>query len=357
LTEKINILCILHDSRRSGVPAVATQVIRALPKERFRVTTLFAYEGIYADELRNDGYKVVTLGARTPLVWRIKRHILPLYLLRQGYKFDLLYIHSIKLAWVAIIAKRLGLKVVFHVHELPNPPGFATRKAMRMANVTLFCSKTCADHFGSTPARRKTTIVNALAFSDLPAVNHLLIEPRIIMAASINRSKGQHILLEAFNRLKFEKAQLWFYGTVGLSAKSFVRTLKNKVATLGLAKRVFFPGPSQDIYQVLSDAAVLVHTSYTESFGMALVEAQSRGVPVIAHDIEGMKEVIVDGETGFLIQPGDVSALAGKLDLLLENPELRNAIGQRGYAFVRENFSIDRRVQVYCDLFSEVASK
>lgn len=358
MSEPMKILYLLHDSRRSGVPAVAASFIRQASLLGIEPAVLFAYEGVFAQELRAAGIPVTTLGGRTPFFWRVKRFLMNGYLLTHGREFRIIHIHSIKLAWSVLIARMFGLKIVFHLHELPRRIGWLLRTAMAKADATVFCSETCAAHFAGIPARVKRTIVNAMEFADRPAVNHRNGEKlRIVMAASLNKNKGQDLLLKAFAGLRHRDAELWLYGTTGLSAHGYVRGLKRYAAEHGVADRVFFPGPTSDVLAVFSGAAVVIHTSWTESFGMALVEAQSCGVPVIAHDLEGMREVIVDGVTGFLVHPGDVDVLAARINELLADPGLRNQMGAAGYNMVRERFTITSRMNNYRELYEELCQR
>ena len=82
----------------------------------------------------------------------------------------------------------------------------------------------------------------------------------------------------------------------------------------------------------------------------------SCGVPVIAHDIEGMREVVKDGVTGYLIPPGDVDMLAERIDDLLVDSELRCRMGAAGYALMRERFNIDMRTTEYLQLYMDVCT-
>jgi glycosyltransferase involved in cell wall biosynthesis len=350
----IKVLYMLHDSRRSGVPAVAAAFIRRAAEAGVAPTVLFAHDGVYAEELKQTGIPVVTLGARTPLVWRCKRFLLNRFLFARGKAFDVIHIHSRTLAWSVLVARWLGLKAVFHLHELQRPVSRLVRTAMAVADCVVFCSETCAAHYTDVPAKAKRTIVNAMAFSDRPPVDHSNGKLRIVMAASLNRNKGQDILLNAFARLRNREAELWLYGTTGLSARGYVRALKRYAADQGIADRVFFPGPTDNALSVFAEASVVVHTSWTESFGMALVEAQSCGVPVIAHDLEGMREVVADGVTGYLIPPGDVPFLAKRLDALLADNELRKRLGGAGYRIMRERFDIEMRMDDYRHLYEEL---
>jgi glycosyltransferase involved in cell wall biosynthesis len=354
MTSTMKVLYLLHDARRSGVPAVAVNFIRCAASVGVEPTVLFAHDGVYAQELRAAGIPVVTLGKRTPFIWRAKRFLMNWFLLSRAKHFDVIHVHSIKLAWSVLLARRLGARVVFHLHELPRYMSRQLRSAVAAADCVVFCSETCAAHFSGVPARSRRTIVNAMHFPDQLPVKHEEAGRRIVMVGSINKNKGQDILLKAFSLVKNRNAQLWFYGTTGLSAHGYVHELKRYSADHGLADRVFFPGPTMNAMSVFAEAALVVHTSWSESFGMALVEAQSCGVPVIAHDLEGMREVVIDGVTGYLIPPGDFHCLASRIDELLADPELRSKMGMAGYGMVRERFSIAFRMNDYRKLYEEL---
>ncbi|KAF0218714.1 MAG: hypothetical protein FD174_2497 [Geobacteraceae bacterium] len=354
MEKPLKVLYLLHDALRSGVPVVAANFIRIAAIAGVEPTVLFAYDGVYAQELRAAGIPVMTMGERTPFFWRAKRFLMNGFLLTRAKRFDVIHIHSIKLAWSVLVARWLGARVVFHLHELPRRIGPLLRAAIAAADCVVFCSETCAAHFAGVPARMRRTIVNAMQFPDQPPVRHEGIGRKVVMVGSINRNKGQDLLLKAFARLRNREAELWLYGTTGLSAHKYVHDLKRISEKEGLSERVFFPGPTADVFRVFAGAAVVVHTSWTESFGMALVEAMSCGVPVIAHDLEGMREVVTDGVTGYLVRPGDVEGLAARLDELLESPELRNRMGGAGHAMVRERFDMAARATEYLLLYREV---
>ena len=82
LSNPLKILYLLHDSRRSGVPAVMASLIRSLDRNRVQPTVLFAYDGVYVDDLRAAGISVTVVGRRHPFVWRLNRFLLNLKLIR-----------------------------------------------------------------------------------------------------------------------------------------------------------------------------------------------------------------------------------------------------------------------------------
>ncbi|WP_299415593.1 glycosyltransferase [Acaryochloris sp. IP29b_bin.148] len=96
--------------------------------------------------------------------------------------------------------------------------------------------------------------------------------------------------------------------------------------------------PHDLVPQYLSQIDIFVVPSYQESFGVAALEASSCTVPVIASDVGGLPEVVVNESTGFLVDPDDVNALIQKLTVLIQQPALRREFGLRGRQFVCENY-------------------
>jgi len=347
----LKVLYLLHDSRRSGVPAVMTSLIRSLDRSRVQPSVLFAYDGVYADDLQHDGIPVSVVGRRYPFVWRLNRFLLNLYLLRQLTAVDIVHVSSVKLALSVVVAKLCGARVVFHLHEKMGRCGWLLKKAFRMADSVLFCAENCAAHYAAQPARQRRTILNAIRLPDVPASEPKPAPLKIVMLGSINRNKGQDLLLQAFSRLDRQDVTLHLYGTVGLSAHGFVAGLKRFVAEQGVADRVFFPGPTSDAPRVFREAAILVHSSLNECLSISVLEAMSFGVPVIANRIAGMDEIITDGQNGYLVPPGDVAQLAARIDQLLDDPELRQRIGAAGRRNVEQRFDMLQRANDFADFY------
>jgi glycosyltransferase involved in cell wall biosynthesis len=88
----------------------------------------------------------------------------------------------------------------------------------------------------------------------------------------------------------------------------------------------------------------VVHLSRREGLPRALSQALAAAKPVVAYDCDGASEVCLQEETGFLVAPGDLAGLAGRLEQLAADPALRERLGQRGRALVREHFSLERMV-------------
>ena len=92
------------------------------------------------------------------------------------------------------------------------------------------------------------------------------------------------------------------------------------------------------LVELYRSSDVFVLPSRSETFGIAAVEASASGLPVIAADVGGLKDIVVHDETGFLFQPGDVGALGSYLRVLLDQPRMRRRLGDAARAHAIERF-------------------
>jgi len=97
--------------------------------------------------------------------------------------------------------------------------------------------------------------------------------------------------------------------------------------------------------------------SLREGLPRALPQALAAARPVVAYDCDGANEVCLDNETGFLVQPGDLSGLQARVSLLAGDPDLRERLGRRGREFVRERFSVEKMVADLLNLYMKLAPR
>jgi glycosyltransferase involved in cell wall biosynthesis len=126
---------------------------------------------------------------------------------------------------------------------------------------------------------------------------------------------------------------------------------------LGIGRQVDFIGLKQDMPAVwrMCDIAVVPSAEFIEACPMTPLEAMASGKPVIATRNGGLPELVVDGDTGILVAPGDAFSLVKAIDLYARDKQLRMRHGASGRIRVMERFHIDRCARAYLDLFHELA--
>jgi len=126
--------------------------------------------------------------------------------------------------------------------------------------------------------------------------------------------------------------------------------IRARIEELGLGDRVVFAGHRDDVMACISAMDVMVHPSRTESFGLAVLEGLAAEVPVVACRVGGVIEIVKNGETGVLIPPGDVAAMAGAVSRLHDDPGLRRSMGRAGREDVVSRFDVERMLDGHVEV-------
>lgn len=131
-------------------------------------------------------------------------------------------------------------------------------------------------------------------------------------------------------------------------------SVQELVQELNLSDSVLFLGEQDDIEELMSCAQLFILPSKQESFGLVALEAHSFGVPVIGTNMGGLPEVVVHGETGFLLPVGDIEGMAAKALELLESPAQYAAFGKRARKRVLDHFDSQMIIPQYESYYQEV---
>ena len=168
--------------------------------------------------------------------------------------------------------------------------------------------------------------------------------------------KGHDDLLEAAPRLCAEFKQLRFLWVGdGLLRQQFER----RIGEMGLRERFILTGLVRpaEIPELAGAMDILVHPSRREGLARALPQGQLAGAPVVAYDIDGNREGLVDGKTGFLVPAFDRGKLSEKLGVLLKDVALRRRMGEAGRAFAAERFSAEVMVEALDRVYREALAQ
>lgn len=135
---------------------------------------------------------------------------------------------------------------------------------------------------------------------------------------------------------------------------NYRKEIENLIAKLNLKPFFTFIGFHENIKQTVAQIDVLVHTAINEPFGRILIEAMAMEKPIVAYKCGGPKEIIINNETGYLVEPQDYHALADKSAQLIADKELRDSFGKAGRKRVVEKFNIERYVREMEEAFDSL---
>ncbi len=161
-------------------------------------------------------------------------------------------------------------------------------------------------------------------------------------------------MLYGFSRLQKSgdsPPQLWLIGDG--SAKNRLIEISRD---LGILEQVKFFGAQETVAPFLPQLDVFILPSKWEGMSMALLEAMSHGIPVIATNVGGTPEVITNRYTGLLIPPNDPQAITEAIELLRNDPGIRKELGSLGRKHVNANFSLEKTARSIDELYRRLLS-
>jgi glycosyltransferase involved in cell wall biosynthesis len=266
---------------------------------------------------------------------------------------SLLHAHSLKaclLAWPA--CRRAGVPILWHVHDF-----LPLRRARRIlmllaehaAEGVVAVSRAVASEF---QASQTTVVPNGIEWLPAPAVEG----PRDIMLyvgrLDPEKRPGDFVDLAAKCRLNWPHIRFVIAGTASPGSESFEADLRARAHHAGLLDRSYrtFAGFVGNVQPLLDTALALVIPSEREPFGLVALEAMRSGVPVLGTRGGGLDDIVVDGETGYLVQPGDVGTLEQRAGELLHDRTKREYMGCRG----RDRYLAHFRAEHYADRMAAV---
>jgi glycosyltransferase involved in cell wall biosynthesis len=296
---------------------------------------------------------------------------------------DVAHLHTFP-GFIRIVrALNPGVRIVFHMHDdsLPKRDRRITERRLLEADVILGCSEFITGNIRrayTAVAPRCRTLWNGVdpeQFQGAPGPSGAGV--RFLFVGRVSPEKGVHLLIEAFRRVAERRpdVEMEIAGPRWVAFKEFIDPLDEDPLVRELspfyerrrsyfahldrllervpAGRVRFCGtiPQRELRKHYGRADVLVNPSLCEAFGMSLVEAMARGIPVIASRTGGMTEIVEPSGAGLLVARGSVEELTEAMERLAGDADLRRSMGERGQRHARERFAWDvvagRLLEVY----------
>jgi glycosyltransferase involved in cell wall biosynthesis len=135
------------------------------------------------------------------------------------------------------------------------------------------------------------------------------------------------------------------------------RQVEMEIKKTGLENKIILTGIRRDIPRMLACMDIFLLTSLWEGLPRAIPQAYAMGIPVISHQIDGITDIVIPGESGFTQPPGEYELLARDCLELLNNPGLRKSLGKTGQQRVKDEFSLDVMISQISDLYLKILEK
>lgn len=274
-----------------------------------------------------------------------------------------------RMFWGRLAAWRAGVPVIASAIHSTGYPTYVEWSNRRLAPLTdAFIAvaeehgRYIAEHEGC-PAAKVRVIPNGVdvaRFSPQAADAALRDELRLPagspvagLVAELRPEKNHRLWLQAAAEIHRQMPEVRFLLVGGGPLREELESL---AAELGLADVVRFAGRRMDVPELLRLIDVFVLTSDMEANPVSILEAMACGKPVIASRVGSIPETVTEGQTGYLVDPGQPSQVAERLAELLRNPQQAAAMGRAGREWVVTNYSVERMVRGYEDLMTDIYS-
>ncbi|HEX8323490.1 MAG TPA: glycosyltransferase family 4 protein [Tepidisphaeraceae bacterium] len=386
------VLFIDHTARLGGGEVALLNLVTALDRHRYTPIVLLFADGPLRQKLIERGVETHvlplaasiadarkdTLGGGT--LRRVRDGVTMLSFIacvRRAIcdaRVHLVHTNTLKADVIGGLAARLaGVPVVWHVRDRiaddylpPRVARMFRRLARRIPTALIANSQATLQTLGNLtpgePARlgrkRAWVVHDGTILPPLPRPTGKTRDGAVVgLVGRIASWKGQHVFIEAAARVRrrFPNARFRIIGAALFGEDDYERQLHATVDALGLKDVVEFAGFRADVEAAIAELDLLVHASTTgEPFGQVIIEGMAAAKAVVATRGGGVPEIVLDGETGFLVPMGDAAAMADAIEALLSDPARREFMGLRGRSHVHTHFTIDRVAQNVCRVFDAV---
>ena len=373
-----NILFIHQSAELYGSDKTLLYLVANLDKNKFFPIVILPNEGPLKVELEKENVKVII----APVLKLYRKMFTPSNLLKfvndyfkgtktikaikKEHKIDFIYSNTLAVLLGFFYCFFHKTKHIWHVHEIIESPTIFT-KAFRFflnnsTNTVLIHNSIATSNFWKCKGKNQVIWNGIATFPEINSEEKETIRKTILNAnieivfalvGRISRWKGQMLLLDTFHELikTHQNIKLVYIGSAPPNQEHFLDALKEKISEYDMLNNVEIIPFQENINQLWQsiDIAVVPSTE-PEPFGLVAIEAMFAKKPIVAANHGALMEIVVNNETGFLVEPNNKMALKEALEKLINNPELRATFGEKGLQRATENFSIENYVRKIEDI-------
>jgi glycosyltransferase involved in cell wall biosynthesis len=375
LNQFMNVLHIISSSNIGGSPKHTLLLCQELAQLGCHSVIVSPPNGSFEPEIKKSGipWEPVKLSSllRLSLYRQLKQIIL-------AQQIDLIHTHELKADFIGmILAFRTHKPLVTTIHNMINKGPLPKWKKRIYIWLTRLIASQQVQIIAVSEAVRKNTIENLKIpadkvvtirngtkilninqpFDKSPVLRRLGLNPEKPVVALISRlipeQKGHRYFLLAAKQVNRQKAETQFLivgdGTIR-------KELEELTKHLGIQSNVFFVGWQSNIFDILCSIDICTVPSLWDPLPRLVLEAMVAGKPVVASNVDGIPEAVLDGTTGILVPPADENRLAKAFLDLLEYPEKAKQMGHAGRERVIAQFSSERHAKEILKVYQEILS-
>ncbi len=363
-----NIIHITHSLNIGGLEVLLLEFLKRIDREKYNpIVCTFSKNGTLIREFQDIGIPVKIVEKRNGIDYTLSMRLATIF---KKNKIDLIHTHNIA-AWLYATIAKVIARVPHIVHtEHSNVPSdnkrlFIVEKYLaRYTDTIIADSERVAEHLidrQGIPSEKVVIILNGIDIEkyqvridiskkkeEIGLNQHDLV---IGIVARLVPVKNHMCLLKAFSllRKRLENIKLVIVGDGELRGD-----LERYVRDNELSKEVFFLGSRRDIPELLKIFDLFVLPSHSEGLSITLIEAMASGIPIVATDVGGNREVIGNNEAGILIPPDSVESLFKAMMVILTHRDRAEKMGRVGIQRARSLFSLSQMTRKYEQIYENL---
>ncbi|MBC7247348.1 MAG: glycosyltransferase [Actinobacteria bacterium] len=361
--ERVLLRFLAHLDRGSFEPSLACPRRGPLVEEAegmgFRVHLGFPSRRLLQVKRRSLGEKRWAVLAYP---WDFTRTVVGLSSLIRKEGYDLVLTNSAKADIYGSLAGWLARRpVVWRLHDIVDERAFSR---LNLLLFRIFASLFAARVLAVSEASRRALVSLGVAEEKVVTVHNGVEEARVPrarregareewgipadaplvgMVGRLVDWKGPDVFLKAAAEVsrRLPEARFMLVGDAVFGERAYLEELRETARGLGLAEKAVFTGFREDVLEIMSSFDVLVHASILpDPLPTVLLEAMSLGLPVVAADGGGVREIVEEGVTGLVVPPGDAAAMARAVSWALSHAREAREMGEAGRRRARERFDL-----------------
>lgn len=390
----MNILIAVIDNGVGGIQTRILSIIKKIDDENFNfLFTVPKRPGPFSNEVKNNGFKVYPSYIQSPkffdsiynilhnIIWALlfPVAVIQICMIIKRERVDIVHVNGLLALQPVLAAKLMKKKIIWHlIGTLYPKPLLRLIQPLyvKWADKIVFISEKTADYYlMDIDIKNKTEIIYEpvdVTFFNIEKIS-MTIQNKIKQKYGLSNNflivgtvcdispiKGLEYFIEIASHLKKnENLKFFIVGGTGRGHEQYVNNLKNLIESLKLNNQIIFTGNIEHclIREMVSIMDIFIVTSTSEGTPISILEAMAMSKPVIASNVGGISEQIVDGNTGFLVNAKDVEIFVKHIKCLLENPYEIKQLGNNGRRRVEQMFSLETCVKRHLELYEKIGLK